>query len=244
MWYRSEGGVIDPLEAVPLPSRPRSGPPGGERDAWRHYRAVFDTVGTPTALLGLDGRVAEANPACEAVTGLRRAQLVGRAVCTLFPVPEAAAHRQFWSGLAAGRRDRYELLGSLRHVDGTLTEHRFVASLVRDATGTPAGAVACALPHGSGGGRPLPASRRPNDGELSVLALLAAGRSIGQIAVELGLTRRGVDYRLSRLRSKLRADGPGGVPATGAALVARAYVLGVLEQAAWPPSPYRVRGPG
>lgn len=230
---------------MPLLSRPRPGPPGSERDAWRHYRAAFDTVGTPAALLGLDGRITEANPACEAVSGLRRAQLVGRAVCTLFPVPEAAAHRQFWSGLAAGRRERYEILGSLRHADGTLLEHRFVATLVRDAaTGTPVGAVGCALPHGSSGGRPLPASRRPTEGELAVLSLLAAGGSIGRIATELGLTRRGVDYRLSRLRSKLRADGPGGVPATGAALVARAYVLGVLEQPAWPPGPPRTRLPG
>lgn len=229
---------------MPLPPRARPTPPGGERDAWRHYGVAFDTVGTPAALLGLDGRIIEANPACESVTGLRRAQLVGRAACTLFPVPEAAAHRQFWSGLATGRRDRYELLGALRHTDGTLLEHRFVACLVRDTTGTPVGAVGCALPHGAVGGRPLPASRRPTEGELAVLALLAAGRSIGQIAAELGLTRRGVDYRLSRLRSKLRADGPDGVPVTGAALVARAYVLGVLEQPVWPPGPYRTRVPG
>lgn len=239
MTGRGRWRVIDPPDPFdPSPLLPALGPSGPE--AWRPHRTAFEVSGTATVLLDLDGRIVEANPACETAAGHHRGRLVGRPACLLLPADEVGVHQQYWAGLAAGRRDRYEVLGALRRADGTLLEHRVVVCLVRDAAGVPTGAVGCALPYGSGGTR-LPASRQPTDGELTVLALLALGRSIGQIATELGLTRRGVDYRLSRLRSKLRADGPGGVPASGAALVARAYVLGVLEPPVWPPGPQRSR---
>jgi DNA-binding NarL/FixJ family response regulator len=75
----------------------------------------------------------------------------------------------------------------------------------------------------------------PSAGEAAVLERLAAGASLQQIATDLGMSRRGVDYRITRLRHKLRADGPGGAPTNSAALIARAYALGILHPAVWPP---------
>lgn len=64
--------------------------------------------------------------------------------------------------------------------------------------------------------------------QIRILSLLAAGSSNGDIASSLKLSRQTVDYHLSRLRDLLGA-------ATRPALVARAYVLGILAPRAWPP---------
>ena len=194
------------------------------------------SIGSPSVVLGLDACVMDVNPACERVTGFDRADLLGRSVSALIPRAEVPAHTRGWVGLVAGRHERYELPGLLRRVDGALLEYRFVAYLVRDAAGTPAGAVAWARPRRQAGVTILPTSRWPTAAELVVLTLLAGGSTIGQIAAELDLTTRGVDYRLVQLRRKLRAEGQAGTSMSSAALVARAYVLGVLHPAAWPPT--------
>lgn len=208
----------------------------------RHYWTVFTSIGSPSVALGLDACVIDVNPACERATGFERDDLLGRPVSMLIPRAEEQAHARRWAGLVAGRYERYELPGTLRRVDGTSLESRFVTHLVRDALGAPAGAIASARPRQPAGAATLPASRWPTAAELAVLTLLAGGRTIGQIAVELDLTKRGVDYRLVRLRRKLRADGSAGTVMSSAALVARAYVLGVLHPAAWPPAWRGTRG--
>jgi len=77
----------------------------------------------------------------------------------------------------------------------------------------------------------------PTAAELAVLRGLASGLTLQQVAVRLGLSRRGVDYRLARLRHKLRTDDLDGIPATTAGVVARGYALGLLQPATWPPRP-------
>ena len=99
------------------------------------------------------------------------------------------------------------------------------------------GVQTCALPIYLA---PTGRRERPTPAEIAVLTGLASGLTLQQVAVRLGLTRRGVDYRLARLRQKLRVDGPGGVPATTAGVVARGYALGLLTPETWPPRP----GPG
>lgn len=60
--------------------------------------------------------------------------------------------------------------------------------------------------------------------QIRIVALLAAGRSNADIAEELRLSRQTLDYHLSRLRVLLEAP-------TRPAMVARAYVLGILSPA-------------
>jgi PAS domain S-box-containing protein len=190
-------------------------------------------VPTAAVVLDLDARIVDANPAAERATGLPRTVLVGRSVGAVTTPHDAAAHRPHWRELVAGRRERYDLPGVLLHADGTLLPIRITVSLIRDGAGRPAGGVAFAHPPDDRPG--VPPARRPSDAEAAVLSRLAAGRSIQQIADDLRLTRRGVDYRIAQLRRKLRAEGPDGAPATSAALVARAYTLGILTASVWPP---------
>ena len=64
--------------------------------------------------------------------------------------------------------------------------------------------------------------------ELSILELAARGRSNEQIALSLYLSRQTVAHRLSDVFRKLEAS-------ARADAIARAYVLGILAPAEWPP---------
>jgi DNA-binding NarL/FixJ family response regulator len=57
---------------------------------------------------------------------------------------------------------------------------------------------------------------------------LAAGELTVQLAAQLHFSRQGVEYRISRLLRKFDA-------ANRAALVARAYTMGLLCADSWPP---------
>jgi DNA-binding NarL/FixJ family response regulator len=94
-----------------------------------------------------------------------------------------------------------------------------------------------AVTTGAGGGEAVPPVTRPQPtpAEAAVLQRLASGMTFQQIADDLQLTRRGVDYRVTTLRHKLRPEGSRRVPSTTAALIARAYALGILESGVWPP---------
>ncbi|MBB5937842.1 LuxR C-terminal-related transcriptional regulator [Streptomyces zagrosensis] len=65
-----------------------------------------------------------------------------------------------------------------------------------------------------------------------VLALAAAGATTAAMGKALGLTVDGVNYHVARLSRRWR------VP-NRTALVARAYVLGVLSREVWPPAVQR-----
>ena len=62
-----------------------------------------------------------------------------------------------------------------------------------------------------------------------ILELVASGVTTSVVARQVGLTVDGVNYHLGRLCRRL--DAPNRV-----ALVARAYVLGLLDPRAWPPT--------
>jgi DNA-binding NarL/FixJ family response regulator len=125
----------------------------------------------------------------------------------------------------------------VRLPDGTAVSGHVVVTAVVDAHGEVIGAVAVAVAATPPPAEPPadPERERPTPAEIAVLTGLASGLTLQQVAVRLGLTRRGVDYRLARLRQKL--EGPGGVPATTAGVVARGYALGLLTPETWPPRP-------
>jgi PAS domain S-box-containing protein len=198
------------------------------------FRAVFERADTAVLVVDLHARIIDVNPAAERMTGRPRHELVGRSIGAVAAPRDVEAHRQRWRELAAGRREHYDLPVTLRQTDGDPVPTVLTMVLVRDAAGHPSGGVGMTRP-AAAGPRVLP-SRRPSDAEAAVLTRLAAGRSIQQIADDLRLTRRGVDYRISQLRRKLRTDGPDGCPTTSAALVARAYALGILITSTWPPN--------
>ncbi|HXV94376.1 MAG TPA: PAS domain-containing protein [Pseudonocardia sp.] len=202
----------------------------------QRYRAIFDGADVGIVLLDLAGRIVDANPACLRLTGRSLRDLRGRAVGGLLTRADLELHEPYWRDLVAGRRGRYDLPLALPTSAGRRRPTRLTVTVVRDRAGRPAGGVAIAIPLVPvDDALPTPLRARPTPAEAAVLERLAAGMTLQQIADELGLSRRGVDYRITRLRHKLRADGPDGTPATSAAVVARAYAVGVLHPSAWPP---------
>jgi len=204
----------------------------------QRYRAVFDTARLGVLELDREGRVVDANPAFRrCVPGI-----VGRPASSAMARVDALRAVPLWRELVDGRRDRYDLEASVRLPDGTAVSGHVVVTAVVDAHGEVIGAVAVAVAATPPPAEPPadPERERPTPAEIAVLTGLASGLTLQQVAVRLGLTRRGVDYRLARLRQKLRVDGPGGVPATTAGVVARGYALGLLTPETWPPRP----GPG
>jgi DNA-binding CsgD family transcriptional regulator len=97
-------------------------------------------------------------------------------------------------------------------------------------------AICCVLPLGRA---PVtrPPQRRPataarpvpvTPAEARILVGLAFGLTNVDLGHELHLSRQGLDYHIDRLRRRLTAR-------TRPALVARAYVTGLLDHTAWPP---------
>jgi DNA-binding CsgD family transcriptional regulator len=74
----------------------------------------------------------------------------------------------------------------------------------------------------------LPPVQRLTRGEFRVLELVALGLPSRDIAARLWVSRQAVTYHIGNLFTKLRAE-------TRAGLVARAYALGILAPAVWPP---------
>lgn len=218
----------------------RSAGPGDELA--QRYRAVLDTADVGILELDRRGRVVDANAAFLRMGGW--AGLAGQPAAGLIGRADGAAYRILWDELAAGDRHRFEVRTALRRPDGGVVPAHVVVTAVREPDGGTCGAIAVALAAGGAdrspvGGRPAEA---PTAAELAVLHGLAAGLTLTQVAARLGLTRRGVDYRLARLRHKLRTAGSEGAagetPATTAGVVARAYALGLLEPGTWPPAPH------
>jgi PAS domain S-box-containing protein len=201
----------------------------------RRFHALFNHPEVGILHLDRDARILDANPALAQVCGRARSELRGRFVGAVVTRFDVEAHEPSWRRLVRGQSGHYAMSVTLRLADGGGLTTRMSVSAIAGASGLPSGAFAVLGLAAAENGVPTPARAVPTPPEAAVLELLAAGRTIQQIASEVGLSRRGVDYRVGRLRHKLRLDGPDGCPATAAGLVARAYTLGLLRPQHWPP---------
>lgn len=212
---------------------------------WRNrFLLLADRVLSPLALCAADGTILLANPAMAAEWGRAPGQLPGRNALELFRPRETGQLERLTEALRLGRRSRYPL---------AVRWHTPTAVSAGDATGAarqgeltvdPVSAAAHERPalllqlrvhEQSDEAGPVEAACGPgtpsaSPAETRILALAAAGRTTAGIASVTGLTVDGVNYHLSRLARRWR------VP-NRTALVARAYVLGVLPQDSWPPAP-------
>ncbi|CAM5408876.1 hypothetical protein SALBM135S_01409 [Streptomyces alboniger] len=195
------------------------------QEAEENLQALRDHSGLPCALLSANGRVVEASAAAAALFQLDPHDLVGRRAHTLLaPEPGLDRLHHRWNSLIARRTRRLETSAVL--VDAQGLQRR--AQLHLTTTGHSAARarhVWAVVTHQS-----LAHAAHPSltAAQIRILSLLAEGSSNGDIATSLKLSRQTVDYHLSRLRHLLGA-------ATRPALVARAYVLGILAPRAWPP---------
>lgn len=227
---------------------------------WRNRTAaLFHRIPVPLAFCDATGTVLAANHAMAAEWGTLPGRLVSRRITELFrPVNErrldaiteairlrrsaryaidvswtpgghganaaragAGAGAGVGIGPGAGAPKRHgELTVDLVSDDSDAALNLLVILRATDETATgPAEAEA------PGAGRALASAV-----EAHILALTAAGKTSACIAAEVGLTADGVNYHLTRLCRRW------GVP-NRTALIARAYVNGVLSPDAWPPTP-------
>lgn len=201
-----------------------------ELGRWRdRYRTLFDRNPTPMAITDLDGVVLDANPAFCELLGLRASQLRDRHVREFSEPGEDDTEHSALVDIMARRTTTARFRKTyVRATDRARTPVDITAIRVTDPTDRADTIVGIV--------QPLAPPETPrttlqlSPTEAAVLALRAEGRALTDIAAQLEMTRRGVDYHLRQLARKLRC------PANNAgAITARAYHLGVLTPDAWPP---------
>ncbi|MFI9201486.1 PAS domain-containing protein [Streptomyces sp. NPDC053048] len=198
--------------------------------AWRnHFLVLLDRIPVPIAVCTAQGEVTVANPAMAAEWGTVPGRVRGRNLLDLFrPSRNATAQLgRLAEALRLGRRSRYTI--EVRWPAGTRGAEREGELLV-----DPVGDASLAYPMLLAVLRvraEVPAAgpvAEVSEVEGRILALAATGATTAAIGKAVGLTVDGVNYHLSRLTRRWR------VP-NRTALVAKAYVLGVLAPGQWPP---------
>ncbi|MGW8375809.1 LuxR C-terminal-related transcriptional regulator [Streptomyces sp. ODS28] len=216
---------------------------------WRNrFLLVFDRVQSPLALCCLDGTILHANPAMAAEWGSTPGQLPGRNALELFRPRETGQLERLTEALRLGRRSRYPLAvrwhtgrtGPKTGPDpGSGTDsHPHAGQRQGELTVDPVSEAAYERPslllqlrvREPAESANTPRTPAASPVEARILALAAAGETTPAVAAAVGLTADGVNYHLTRLSRRWQLKGR-------TALVARAYALGVLDPAAWPPRP-------
>jgi PAS domain S-box-containing protein len=195
------------------------------QEAEESLQALRDHSGLPCALLSANGRVIEASAAAAELFQLSLHDLVGRRAHTLLaPEPGLDRLHHRWHHLIARRTRRVETSAVLVDAHGMQRRAQLHLTTIGHSSSR-ARHVWAVVTHQS-----LAHEAHPSltAAQIRILSLLAEGSSNGDIAASLKLSRQTVDYHLGRLRQLLGA-------ATRPALVARAYVLGILAPRAWPP---------
>ncbi|MEW2051575.1 PAS domain-containing protein [Streptomyces sp. NPDC005476] len=197
------------------------------QQAEENLSALRDHSGLPCALLSANGRVIEASVAAADLFHLGLTDLVGRRAHTLLapePGPDLDRLHRRWNGLIARRTRRVETTAVLVDTHGLQRRAELHLTTIGHSASR-ARHVWAVITHQS-----LAHEAHPplTAAQIRILSLLAQGSSNSDIAASLKLSRQTLDYHLSRLRHLLGA-------ATRPALVARAYVLGILAPHTWPP---------
>ncbi|MEV7027173.1 LuxR C-terminal-related transcriptional regulator [Kitasatospora sp. NPDC093558] len=207
---------------------------------WRNRTLrLLDHVPMPMAVCEYAGRILIVNRAMAAEFGLLTGQLHHRKILEFFTLRGSAAETlpALAEAVRKHRRSQYAVGVSWTAGDGTERQGEMDVALVSDTPEqTPNLLLALRAfadpPAGPPAEEPAPAEPRTEVSatEARILAAAARGATTAQIAREIGLTRDGVNYHLTRLSRRWH------VP-NRTALVARAYTYGVLAPDAWPPEP-------
>lgn len=203
----------------------------GAASPWRNYFLILlDRIPVPTAVCDAYGEVLIANPAMAAEWGAAPGQLRGRNLLDLFRPRSQAQVDRLIDALRLGRRSRYPVGVSWRAgANGGERQGELTVDPVGDPSEDLPVLLALLRVHEDTPPAPTPGREAASPVETRILALAAAGATTASIGGHLGLTVDGVNYHLTRLSRRWRVQGR-------TALVAKAYVLGVLAQGVWPPA--------
>ncbi|MEV5239604.1 PAS domain-containing protein [Streptomyces cinnamoneus] len=203
--------------------------------AWRnHFIALLDRLPIPVAICRADGEVAVVNPAMAAEWGLAPGQVRGRNLLDLFRPRAAAQIERLTEALRLGHRSRYTIDVRWAADGGPGREGELLVDTVGEPTRTYPMLLAVLRVRERAEAPPVV---EVGEVEGRILALAASGATTAAIGKAVGLTVDGVNYHLSRLSRRWRVS-------NRTALVAKAYVLGVLEPGRWPPAPAGQRARG
>ncbi|MEU6825474.1 PAS domain-containing protein [Streptomyces atriruber] len=219
-----------------------------EADAavWRsRFLTLLDRSPTPTAIAGTNGLVSVANPAFAGALGLQPGRVANRLLLDLLTPTNSEQLRKLDEAMRSGRRSRYPVEacwaagGTTRHGQVTVepvtdpledTPPLMVTLRVAEERDEPTRNGAAVRTGGPGTADAGEELTHPalNAQEARILRLVAGGATTSVVARTVGIGVDGVNYHLTRLCRRLQ------VP-NRTALVARAYVLGLLDAQAWPP---------
>ncbi|ANZ15008.1 DNA-binding protein with HTH domain [Streptomyces noursei ATCC 11455] len=221
------GGDCPRREPQALPDPP---PAGSYRD---YFVMLLYRIPTPIAVCRADGMVLIANPAMAAQWGAVPGQLRGRNLLDRFRPRDPAQIARIMEALRLGRRSRYPVEVRWRTgPDEPERQGELTIDPVGDPSAAPPALLALLREDGGAVAAAPPAVPRAaaSPVEARILALAAGGATTAAVGSALGLTVDGVNYHLTRLARRWRVQGR-------TALVAKAYVLGVLAPDRWPPAP-------
>ncbi|MEV4442324.1 PAS domain-containing protein [Streptomyces sp. NPDC049577] len=201
-----------------------------EYAAWRnHFITLFDRLPAPVAICRADGEIAAANPAMAAEWGTAPGRVRGRNLLDLFRPSATPQLERLAEAVRLGRRSRYTIDVRWPGPGGTERQGELLVDPVGEPSRTYPMLLAVLRPRERAAAPPVV---EVGEVEGRILALAAGGATTAAIGKAVGLTVDGVNYHLARLTRRWR------VP-NRTALVAKAYVLGVLTPGQWPPEPAR-----
>jgi PAS domain S-box-containing protein len=194
------------------------------------FRSLFERSGVCIASLDSAYRVLEANADLFHLLDRSAPEVTGREFTDLLHPGVRVGLRRQLAKLTEGKRGRFTEHVVAMRPDGTAVAGNLTAVAVR-GNGRVATAVLVLITptNPSGNGRVVvDQSKVLTDVDARILEGVAAGVSTVQMASQLYLSRQGVEYHVSGMLRKLK------VP-NRPALVSRAYALGILSVATWPP---------
>lgn len=194
----------------------------------QRYRALFDHAHVAIALFSTTGVLTEANPAYARLFDSTAMLLRGVEMRSLLVGDDRERAEQHWQELLTGKRRSFTADFLCRRQTGAPFSARHTCSLAGTADSATHVVAVVELLAAKAATAPAVLS----EGELEVLAGLASGLTITEVADALTISPRGVDYRIARVKQKL------GLERTSlAGVVAAAYHHGAFAAGKWPPQP-------
>ncbi|SFS65690.1 LuxR C-terminal-related transcriptional regulator [Saccharopolyspora flava] len=195
------------------------------------FQSLLERSGLHLASLDLQLRITQANDAFVDQFGRSRESVVGRNFCELLhPGVREPISRNF-ERLLDGRSQRFSECFVGVGADQTAFTGDITGVAVRGASsGELTQFVVLLSPEKLNKANVVVADRKRVLSELNarILEGIATGESTVRLASRLFLSRQGVEYHVGAMLKKLKAP-------NRAALVSRAYSLGLLSVGSWPP---------
>ncbi|MBP8535298.1 PAS domain-containing protein [Streptomyces sp. MK37H] len=219
--------------ALPLladSARPTPHELGHEQTEYTDLLRQFDQPGACVVCLDPSLIVQQANREFFRQFDDASSDVCGRDFCDLVhPSVRQALKRQF-TRLIDGSRHRFTTHVVAIGAEGAAFTSGLTAVAVREGTAHVASILVVMRPTAGGEEVEMVTNHKKllTETEARILEGIAAGLSTIPLASRLYLSRQGVEYHVTRLLRKLR------VP-NRAALVSRAYSIGVLNVGCWPP---------